>query len=257
VVRGFQLERPPDEVPVQQQLRQPVVDDRVPELWPRDPVLNQMLADLDWPALLLGRPGWSFDAATGELRCDQGRSLTLTTVRAQPGTGGRTGVIFRRPSGGCEDCVSRPECLHTDRARASKHVEFAIDAQSAEAVRELLAQVRRPGTARSRIAPIPLAPGPLDPVVAPFLPAEARHVFREVFLGATLHVALSVPPPEPPGPRLVAPDAARRQRRRQSWAQRVARYALPAASQVQLHVAGSDALRTMLGESGEIVAVGG
>ncbi|MEZ4237057.1 MAG: hypothetical protein R3F59_13070 [Myxococcota bacterium] len=103
VVRGFQLERPPDQAPVQQ-LRQPAVCDRVPELWPRDPVLNRMLAELDWPALLLGRPGWSFDAATGELRCDQGRSLTLTTVRPQPGPSGRTGIIFRRPTGGCEDC---------------------------------------------------------------------------------------------------------------------------------------------------------
>jgi hypothetical protein len=74
-------------------------------------------------------------------------------------------------------------------------------------------------------------------------------VFREVFLGATLHVVVSLPPPpEPPRPRLVAADAAQRQRR-QTWSQWVARYVLPVGAEVQLLVAGPDVLRTMLGEN--------
>ena len=257
VVRGFALERPPERAPLQQ-LRQPVVDVRVPVMWPRDPVLLEQLAELDWPTLLLGRPGWSFDAATGEVRCDQGRSLTLTTVRPGPGPSGRTGMIFRRPTGGCEDCASRPDCLHTDRERAPKHAEFSIDASVAEGLRDRLARVRgRSSEPSTPITSITVLPGPLGIADALFLPAEARHAFREVFLGATLRVEVDLPLPEAPRPRLVALDVAHRQRRRKTWAQTVARYALPAGARVQLHVSGSDALRTILGESRTKMAVGG
>src|SRR5690606_10028311 len=59
VVRGFELETPPVERPAQRP-RQPKVDERVPEQWPRDPVLVRLLGELDWSALLAQRPGWSF-----------------------------------------------------------------------------------------------------------------------------------------------------------------------------------------------------
>ncbi|MEZ4239602.1 MAG: hypothetical protein R3F59_26285 [Myxococcota bacterium] len=74
--------------------------------------------------------------------------------------------------------------------------------------------------------------------MALFLPAEARHALREVFLGATLRVEANIPPPVQ-RPRLVAADAARRQRRRLTWAENVARYALPDEARVQLHVPGT------------------
>ncbi|MEZ4237926.1 MAG: hypothetical protein R3F59_17630 [Myxococcota bacterium] len=252
VVRGFELARPPEHPPVQQ-LREPVLDDRVPVLWPRDPLLVAQLAELDWETLLLGRPGWRFDAATGEVHCDQDRALTLTTVRLREGSE-RAGLIFCRPSGGCQACASRPECLHSERPEAAKHLELGVDVALAQNLHARLRRVRRPD--RERILPTSAEPGRLNVAVALFLPAEARHALREVFLGATLRVEANIPPPVQ-RPRLVATDAARRQRRRLSWAENVARYALPDEARVQLHVSGSDALRNMLGENHAEMAVGG
>jgi len=245
VVRGFELERPPEQAPVQQ-LHTPVVDERVPASWPRDPVLQKQLAALDWARMLVDKPGWSFDAASSELHCEQERPLTLTTVRPRPGPGGRTGLIFRRPTHGCEPCPSRPGCLLSERPEASKHVEFSIDAEGAAHLRDRLARVRTPDT--DTIAPIAVAPGPLAIAHALFLPAEARHAHREVFLGATLRVEVTLPPPPPPRPRLVAASVGHRQRRRQTWAQKVARYALPTEATTHLQVNGSKELHARFAE---------
>jgi hypothetical protein len=253
VVRGFELARPPEHRPVQQ-IREPVIDNRVPALWPRDPVLVAQLAELDWETLLLCRPGWRFDAATGEVRCDQDRPLTLTSVRLREGSE-RAGIILCRPSGGCQACEARPECLHSERQDAAKHLELAIDAELAQRLHARLTRVRRPD--RARIVPITTAPGRLNIAEALFLPAEARHALREVFLGATLRVEADIPPPVVQRPRLVAVDVACRQRRRLTWTQNVARNALPDDARVQLHVSGSDALRSMLGENRAEMAVGG
>ena len=52
---------------VEPDLLRPVSGWLLAELSGIDPVLLEQLAELDWPTLLLGRPGWSFDATTG--RC--------------------------------------------------------------------------------------------------------------------------------------------------------------------------------------------
>jgi hypothetical protein len=54
IARGFALEPPPAEHPVQR-LRRPLADERVPTSWPRDPVILSTLGGLDWPTML-GRP---------------------------------------------------------------------------------------------------------------------------------------------------------------------------------------------------------
>ena len=59
LVEGFALDVPHSERPVQQ-LRRLAFDDRVPEHWPRDPVLRDTLDALDWTAMLgraRGGPG--------------------------------------------------------------------------------------------------------------------------------------------------------------------------------------------------------
>jgi hypothetical protein len=76
LARGFELDPPPVARPVTR-LRQPKVDDRVPECWPRDPVVIETLNQLEFPVLLARRPEWTFDPLTGELRCPQGRPLSL------------------------------------------------------------------------------------------------------------------------------------------------------------------------------------
>ena len=81
-----------------------------------------------------------------------------------------------------------------------------------------------------------------------FLPAVARQVFAERFVRGTLWVEVVLPPPAAPRPRLVAADVAERQRRHKTWEQNLARYALHEAAQVHVEVAGTTALRQMVGE---------
>ena len=110
VVRGFELHRPPAKRPLQAP-RHVVDSDTVAEAWPRDPVVKDLLDSLNWPALLQRRPNWSYDDATGEIVCEDDRRLVLTTVRRSSKSPTTTGLIFRRPTGGCEECSSRPRCL--------------------------------------------------------------------------------------------------------------------------------------------------
>lgn len=249
VVRGFQMLTPPAERPVQH-LRQARVDERISEQWPRDPVVVRTLAEIDWPTLLANREGWSFDAARGEIVCEDGRVLTLTTVRKGPRSRATTSIIFRRPWHGCEECPVRADCLHSEREGASKHAEFAIPTEVAERLRARLKRARRSAdTPPTRIAPVPGAPGPRAVHDALFLPARARQAFRSTFRTATLHVEVQLPPPRR-GPHLVALDVGDRQRRRRTWEQNLARHALPDDARVRIDVAAGPELRHMLGDLG-------
>ena len=247
IARGFELDRPPADRPVQQ-LRQVQVDERVPASWPRDPVVLEILAELEWDALLARRPGWTWDGSAAELRCPEGRPLQLTTVRPSGHKNGRTHVIFRRPAGGCEDCTSRPGCLNSAQSSASKHAEFSIPTEIADRLRERLLLVRGEDGGGFPIEDIPVSSGPRAIADALFLPARARHTFRECFAGATLRIEVELPPPEAPRPRLVAMDLSDRQRRRRTWQQNVDRYALAEGAKVRVEVAGGSTLRSMLGE---------
>src|SRR5690606_22649585 len=139
VVEGFAAHRPADVAP-RQPPRTPVVDERRPQGWPRDPVLTKALAEVAWEEALARRPGWSFDGDRGELRCPAGRVLNLTTVRPTPTRAAHTSLIFRRPQGGCEACAARDGCLRSERPLASKHAEIPADPKLAEGMRERLVE---------------------------------------------------------------------------------------------------------------------
>ena len=257
VVHGFQMQTPPVEHPVER-LRQHKVDQRIPAEWPRDPVVVRILGEMDWPTLLERREGWSFDAAAGELVCEDGRGLALTTVRKGPRSRSTTSVIFRRPWNGCEECPVHDDCLTTEREGASKHAEFAIPTEIAERLRTRLRRVRgKEEEPPTRIAPVPGEPGPRAVHDALFLPARARQAFRSMFRAATLHVEVQLPKPKR-GPHLVALDVGDRQRRRKTWEQNLARHALPHDARVTIDVAAGPDLRRMLGDTSRPgVVVGG
>lgn len=250
LARGFNL-APPDPVRAVQELRRPQRDTRAAPTWPRDPVLCKLLASLEWTTLLAKRPGWSFDADTGELRCEEGRALTLTTVHVTPHAAGRSGVIFYRTRGGCEDCSARPTCFHSARPLASKHVEFLVPSDLATPIGARLALVRGKVERKAVISMVPIttAPGPLDVTPSMFLPARARETFDAIFARATLHAHVVLPPPATPRLTLVAAGVADRQRRRHTWEQNVARYALPDGARVELMVEGATEFRQLLGET--------
>jgi len=238
IARGFELERPPAVRPAPV-LRVPVVDNRLPEGWPRDPVVTKVLRKLDWDDILARRPGWTWDAVGGELRCPEGRLLALTSVRPGPNSTRRTSIIFRRPSPGCTDCDTRPACLDSTEVDTSKHLELNVDTDLAKQLRKRLERVRRKPTATRGIVPEPIREeAGLHAVLSPrFLPREARKVFEELFVGASVRVALDEPPARKPPLRLVATGDAARQARRQTWDARVERYAMAEEAVVKLEVA--------------------
>ena len=178
------------------------------------------------------------------MRCAAERVLEVTTVRKKAHAAGRTRVIFRRPVGGCQDCSVRAGCLQSKRADAHKHAEFSILSDVADRVRERLSAVvgqspwSEPSSSAGRLA----VSNPL------FLPAMAHQVFAERFAQGSLWVSVMRPPSSPPRPRLVAEDVADRQRRRKTWEQNLNRYALTAGTEVHIEVAGTPALKQMIGD---------
>ena len=243
IARGFALEPPPVEQPTQQ-LRCGELDERVPEHWPRDPAIQKLLDQLEWGSLLSNRPGWIWKADAHELRCPDDRILELTSVRPKEHAPGRTGIIFRRPKAGCEDCEPRPDCFQSWRHAAPKHAEFSVPTKLADKLRRRLARVR--AAYEPSIVPINDAAGPQLVHHSLFLPAEARRALRECFDGLSVSVDLELPPPEPPRPRLLARDVADRQRRRETWTQKRQRYALPEAANVRLTIEGGCRLKQLL-----------
>jgi len=243
LARGFALERPPAVRPVPQLRHAEPVE--VPSGWPRDPKILELLAELDWSCLLAQRPGWTWDAEAQELRCPDGRPLVLTSVRSREHAEGRTGIIFCRPSRGCEVCAPRETCFTSWQHAASKHVELSVPTALASKLRQRLARVRAP--AEPTIIPLADEPGPQLIHPSLLLPAEARRACRECCKGAAVHVDLELPPPASPHPRLVAVDLAHRQRRRETWVQKLNRYALAEAAVVRLTIEGGQRLAQLLG----------
>jgi len=249
IARGFELAPPSRQLSVQP-LRDARVDETIEAGWPRDPVVRKKLIELDWDTLLTARPGWSFSQSTGELLCESDRTLTLTTVRKTEHSPGRTGLIFRRPTGGCTDCDARPGCLRSPLVTTPKHVEFSVPTSVAEPLRTRLAAVRRPNRGMS-IGPVDGVDGRSGPHAVDqslFLPAAARQLFRDLFAGATLRVVVDSTAILPPRTHLVAVDAADRQRRRKTWKQNADRYALPDETVAHITVEGAQSLRILLGE---------
>lgn len=251
VVGGFEQQLPLDTPPLPGPAPR-VIDERRTASWPRDPVVAAQLSQLDWASLLDKRQGWSFLETIGALRCPAGRELPLTTVRKSEEGSGRTGLIFVRPAHGCADCSVRTPCLRSERPDAVKHAEVSIPTEVATELRRRLDEVRH----GSKTPPASAA-GPRPCQFSLFLAASARQLYRAALHDATLRVWVKWAP-TPSRPLLLARDDADRQRRRQTWEQQVARYALPEDAQVHIEVCGSRALQERLGHAtSPTVASGG
>lgn len=242
IVQGYEMERPPQACPVRQ-LRPTSAPDDIelpPAHWPRDPVLLKLLAALDWPELLASRAGWRWSPEDLALLCPQGREVALSGVREGASDARRLGVVFRRPAGGCERCGARDGCFHSQRPRASKHLELPLDAETARALNSRLSDTRR-----SRAEPDTSEFGSAHVALPRFLPAEARAVHRRRFLHATIHIELTQANRRG-HLRLVADSDADRQSRRKTWKQRVDDYAVDPATRLDVTVLGSHDLRAFI-----------
>ena len=238
IAQGFELERPPEvcPVPLLRSAGQGQDVARPPVHWPRDPVLLKLLAALDWPGLLTRRPRWRWSAEALVLLCSEGREMTLSGVRAGAPDAERLGVVFRRPAGGCDSCGARDGCFHSERPRASKHLELSTDAKTARALDLRLHAIR--GREGEVVVP---EPGPSHVALPRFLPAEARAVHRLRFRHATIHIELTEARRRG-RLRLVADSDANRQRRRKTWNERVEDYAIDPATRIDVTVLGDEDL---------------
>jgi len=225
-----------------------------------DPGVDEILEALrriDWSEALRNHPGWSFDAATGYLRCKDGRELGLTTVRKGEHAPDRTNIIFCRPVGGCASCQPRSGCMRSAELRSAKHIELSVPTSVAARLRELLRARRRtrqeckphPPQKRPRTS-FPLSP--LTPALALltvlpslFLPAVARSILRTAASALVVSVTVTAAPLRP-RPVLLAESVAHKQHRRKTWKQNLERYALDHDTAVSVELAGSEALRRLL-----------
>lgn len=247
VVEGFLMECP-ETIQPEPHPRQESPDERVPVEWPRDPVLTQLLDTLDWSDLLARKSGWSWDATRGELRCEDGRLLTLTTVRTEDRTPERSQMIFRRPKGGCQECEYRPGCLRSKDPETPKHAEFSIPAKTGEKLWKRLAKLRD-RDAPSIVEEIEVPAGPYEVSQSLFLPSVARQHFVRLFERGRFRIELRAPEKRKRHLRLIAENVAERQRRRKSWAENVARYALDARAEMNVELSSSDDLVAWLSEA--------
>ena len=110
---------------------------------------------------------------------------------------------------------------------------------------------------RARACTVDTLPGKRAVLHSLFLPARARQAFGSVSLRATVHIRVELPD-DKPVLRLVARDDADRQRRRSTWADNVARFALPDGAKVQVQVQAAPAYQRLWGDTGQTkTSVGG
>ena len=260
IVQGFHLEKIPDES-TPPTLRDDIVDSRpapqlpLPPLPPEAEVpplqslrhqLEREFHALPWKDMLSDRPGWLFNPDERGLRCPEDKPLRFNSV-ADLGDG-RARINFRGAVGACDGCPIRTNCFTSEVARSPKLMTFTIRPD------ELLPERKRRGAngklRNPRPQPVdcacPIAiPGPFAMHTALFRPAEARHLTRRILYGSTLHIDVQLPQPEPPT-LLMSRDVARRQHRRLTWTEHLARYALPATATVHIRIAASPAATRLL-----------
>jgi hypothetical protein len=246
LAQGFALSPPPETRSVVT-LRKAEEDRRAAPEWPRDPVVQKTLSGLPWPELLASHPEWRWDEPAQELRCPENRPMTLTSVRTSE-SGKRSGLIFRRPTGGCQCCDSREDCLRSERREAVRHLELSVVGKVGARLAKRLKLIRGKSIPRAYIAPLTRSPGSIALADSLFLPARARQGLEALFEQASLTVEVLLPKRPERKLTLVAESSAERQHRRLTWEVRLAHNALPDEAEVTLELSALPALRKLLGE---------
>lgn len=230
--------------------------------------------DMDWARLLRRYPGWSWVPEQSALRCPPGSLLPLTTLRDLPGAPHRPRMIFRAPTPACATCARRSDCFQSVSLEVARIVEISVSAEAAAVIRPRLAPLQRlrrralslahlaaaseppptrrvPPADKYGIQPDDSTPGPRKVIGPRILPARARQLFRDAACTLRVSVHVTLAPPPPPRPTLLARDDADRAHQRASWADRVARYGLPKGSVVRVDVEGTPAGLALLGGAEE------
>lgn len=200
------------------------------------------------------RPGWSWSQMPqgSAPTCSQGTTLRFHGLR--PLRSGKT-VLRYRGTQGCASCPIRRRCFGSKALKFIKELSFALQTPleeakpSSDAPEALARPVESRMGAKStdgqtqnvRLKPVPeVSPGALELCPPLMLPAVFRKRLNVLCGEAELTVELDLPPPPVPAPTWLAKDCAARQRRRKTWAERLAWNALPEAAEVTVTLAESD-----------------
>jgi hypothetical protein len=227
---------------------------------PAAAALLDRLGELDWDQRLQTRPGWRWRPGQG-LFCPADVLVPPLRLRVRPDKGSQE-VGFRTMERDCLVCPRRQQCFGSGRVDKMRkeimigisrlHLEPALVSAALASVHSSpttpdLASRRRPATALPRSLasswrpPLPSPGGPWAARLPMLLPAFLRARFRAACADVRVTVSITRPPLPAPEPPWRASCPAHRQQRRLTWAERLARNALPAAASVCARITAVDA----------------
>lgn len=188
--------------------------------------LEELIEDYDWEERL--EEGWAYDGETNEVICPRGERLTFGSARRVDED--RIEVRYRNSYSACSTCPMREQCSRStqDRFRRELTIRLAVDPDTYDSPTS-----RFEWEAPSRDEP----DGPTretDQQPPQLVPVAFRRRFR--MFTRELSIDVTVEPAETTerSPDYLATDAADRQRRRRSWAERLDWNALDGESTVAI-----------------------
>lgn len=223
--------------------------------------LSQMLNVVDWQSVLRHLDDWSFVADAQSLLCPAKKSVPLARIEHVQGQPIR--ARFQADSGLCDSCELRPTCIKSVYPLYRKEVRVLVPPPHAEPLLEMWLKATQDQTPQTSSSPtsgfqsikqprhssrqktllwVSLQPltEQISLVVAPplLLPAELRKQNRKACRSLEIEITVKVPPvPDRPSP-VLAGSAAERQKRRQTWPERLRFNELRPGSKVHVRLSG-------------------
>lgn len=196
-----------------------------------------LLPQAPWPRILRDRPGWSWFAPTGEIRCPAGEPLVIRRAQQRHA---RVSLEFRvRSHTACGQCPLRKQCSPSHNPRFRKELSLSIEDSELHKVRRTAptaapsAPDTLPETVFSPAPPTQAEPGPYRPTAPSVVPTVGRATARRIANDCRFRIR-AVPHTAPPTQR-PSPDAVRQHRRRER-AQRLAQRLVPGGGPLSIHV---------------------
>ena len=213
----------------------------------RQDILLTRLGQLNWSAVQARQPGWKWQPEQG-LLCPAGIAALPYKLRSKDG--GSPSIIFRTREHDCCGCPQRTGCFGGNRPqRWQRDVAVSVAGLglskadiSRRPVKKAMQRVPLPDQADIPVwrPPTPTQAGPWTAQPPRLVPSVFRAGLIAALLGATARLQLQgdqLPAREPPHQ---ANTPAKRQHRRQTWTQRLARNALAATARVDVWVTARD-----------------
>lgn len=225
--------------------------------------IRDRVAGLDWDEALRAHDGWTWRSDDKSLRCPTGQVAELAAVVL--GDPKRRGHMrFEVAALHCRGCPLRADCTRSATPSFRKTKYFAVSEECAAALHQEWSKpsrTRRARTKPERTRPTSSAPEPtprwrppaaantsltsLALTYAILLPAVLRRLFATACRSIEIGVDVK-PGSQEPKCVAYATTSARRQKRRDTWHDKIARHALPADASVAITIAAGDALAERL-----------